>query len=287
MNQPQHGIYERLVREDEYDDLKRLESEDRVWLEIPSAAQRRHLLIDEFTAHIPELLDAVTSGSDQDSESARRELKLMAELLRATRSCAPDTKLPAPPSSDVLVLHAVHEPKRRPAFPRTGLRQPWLFTSAKGEPSLYSELRTELETAEQLDLIISFITWGGVRKLEDVFARATATDAAGQSRLKMRVLTTTYMGATDRSAVDALAKLPGVEVRVSLDGRRERLHAKAWLFGRSNGFGTAFSKRLFPPKTKTPTLPPIPISPRFHRPSSVLNSSKSLTQDQFPERCVR
>jgi superfamily II DNA or RNA helicase/HKD family nuclease len=240
MNQPQHGIYERLVREDEYDDLKRLESEDRVWLEIPSAAQRRHLLIDEFTAHIPELLDAVTSGSDQDSESARRELKLMAELLRATRSCAPDTKLPAPPSSDVLVLHAVHEPKRRPAFPRTGLRQPWLFTSAKGEPSLYSELRTELETAEQLDLIISFITWGGVRKLEDVFARATATDAAGQSRLKMRVLTTTYMGATDRSAVDALAKLPGVEVRVSLDGRRERLHAKAWLFGRSNGFGTAF-----------------------------------------------
>ena len=240
MNQPQYGIYERLVREDEYDDLKRLESEGRVWLEMPSATQRRHLLIDEFTAHIPELLDAVTSGSDQDSEFARRELKLMADLLRATRSCVPDTQLPALPSSDVLVLHAVHEPNLRPAFPRTGLRQPWLFTSAKGEPSLYSELRAELETAEQLDLIISFITWGGVRKLEDVFARATATDAAGHSRLKMRVLTTTYMGATDRSAVDALAKLPGVEVRVSLDGRRERLHAKAWLFGRSNGFGTAF-----------------------------------------------
>jgi superfamily II DNA or RNA helicase/HKD family nuclease len=240
MNQPQQGIYERLVREDEYDDLRRLESENRVWLEIPSAAQRRHLLIDEFTAHIPELLDAVASGSDQDSETARRELKLMADLLRATRSSVPDSKLPSMTASDVLVLHAVHEPNLRPIFPRTGLRQPWLFTSAKGEPSLYSELRAELETAEQLDLIISFITWGGVRKLEDVFARATATDAGGNSRLKMRVLTTTYMGATDRSAVDALAKLPGVEVRVSLDGRRERLHAKAWLFGRSNGFGTAF-----------------------------------------------
>lgn len=48
------------------------------------------------------------------------------------------------------------------------------------------------------------------------------------------------MGATERRAVDALAGLPGVEVRVSLDGRRERLHAKAWLFGRANGFGTAF-----------------------------------------------
>jgi superfamily II DNA or RNA helicase len=40
--------------------------------------------------------------------------------------------------------------------------------------------------------------------------------------------------------VDALATLPGVSVRVSLDGQRERLHAKAWLFGRPNGFGTAF-----------------------------------------------
>jgi HKD family nuclease len=48
------------------------------------------------------------------------------------------------------------------------------------------------------------------------------------------------MGATDRSALDQLARFPGVEVRVSLDGRRERLHAKAWIFQRSNGFGTAF-----------------------------------------------
>ena len=232
MNKLQHGIYERLVREDENDDLRTLESEGRAWLETPSENQRHRLLIDEFTAHIPELLDAVASGSQQDSEAARLELKLIAELLRAARSCVPETKLPSPPSTDVRVLHAVHEPNLRPVIPRTGLRQPWLFTSAKGEPSLYSELRAELETAEQLDLIISFITWGGVRKLEDVFARATATDAEGRFRLKMRIITTTYMGATDRNAVDALAKLPGVEVRVSLDGRRERLHAKAWLFGR-------------------------------------------------------
>jgi superfamily II DNA or RNA helicase len=48
------------------------------------------------------------------------------------------------------------------------------------------------------------------------------------------------MGATELRAVDTLAKLPGVELRISLDGRRTRLHAKAWIFHRTTQFGTAF-----------------------------------------------
>ena len=40
--------------------------------------------------------------------------------------------------------------------------------------------------------------------------------------------------------MDELARLPGCEVRVSLDGRRTRLHAKAWLFQRKTGFGSAY-----------------------------------------------
>jgi HKD family nuclease len=40
--------------------------------------------------------------------------------------------------------------------------------------------------------------------------------------------------------VNALAELPGVKLRISLDGRRTRLHAKAWIFHRKTGFGTAF-----------------------------------------------
>ena len=234
------GIYERLVREGEWDEIQQLVREGRAWIDTPGEVQRRQLLVDEFTARVPDLLDAAASGSDQEAQAARQELKLMAALMQAARASVPAATALALPSADVRVLHAIHEPDHRPTLPRTGLRHPWLFTSAKGEPSLYSELRAELETAEELDLIISFIKWSGVRKLEDVFQRVTATDAHGRGRLKIRILTTTYMGATDRRAVDALARLPGVAVRVSLDGRRERLHAKAWLFGRANGFGTAF-----------------------------------------------
>lgn len=236
----QPGIYERLVEEGEYDEIKKLAAQGRASLSRPGETQRRQLLLDSIASAIPALLDAVADGSKVEAEAARRELNLIAELFRSARQLAPDLGQAAVPASDLQVLHAVHEPNLPPPIPRTGLRQPWLFTSAKNEPTLYSELRAELETAEQLDLVISFITWGGYRKLADVLARATATDASGHSRLRIRILTTTYMGATQRVAVDALGKLPGVEVRISLDGRRERLHAKAWLFGRRNGFGTAF-----------------------------------------------
>lgn len=40
--------------------------------------------------------------------------------------------------------------------------------------------------------------------------------------------------------MEELARLPGVEVRISYDGRRTRLHAKAWLFHRESGLTTAY-----------------------------------------------
>jgi superfamily II DNA or RNA helicase/HKD family nuclease len=240
MTAPVPGLYERLVREDEWAELQALQAQGRAWIEVPGQARLRELLLEEFASRVPELLDLASGGSSEEAEAARRELRLLADLMRAARASVPAAALTALPSEEPRLLRAIHEPNRRPVLPRTGLRQPWLFTSARAEPSLYAELRTELETADRLDLIVSFIKWGGVRKLEDVLQRATSVDASGRPRLGLRVLTTTYLGATDRHAVDALARLPGVQVRVSLDGRRERLHAKAWLFSRAQGFGTAF-----------------------------------------------
>ena len=56
---------------------------------------------------------------------------------------------------------------------------------------------------------------------------------------RVRVITTTYMGATERRAVDELVAL-GAEVRVAFDARITKLHAKAWLLERSTGLSTAF-----------------------------------------------
>lgn len=234
------GLYDRLVYEDELSTIQELIASGRVSVSDPSLSMQREILIDEVSARLPELLDEVSSPIEGKAAQARAELQFMADLLRKAREEARSTShirsVAAPPR----LLRAIHTPNNPPPYPETGLRRPWLFTSARADPSLLSELRAELSAADRVDILVSFITWSGVRKLLDILKQVTARDASGKPKTIFRVLTTTYIGATEARAVDALARLPGVELRISLDGRRTRLHAKAWLFHRNTGFGTAF-----------------------------------------------
>ncbi|NGZ88544.1 DEAD/DEAH box helicase family protein [Duganella aceris] len=239
INSPQ-GLYDRLVSKAESAALDELANADQALIKPASQAQRREHLINELTSRLPELLDAASSDSEDKAEQSRTELKLIAHLLREARSGKEDNNDATLPAYPLRMLHALHQPNRAPVSPETGLRQPWIFTSARSDPSLLNELRAELACVDRVDILVSFITWSGVRKLIDVLKAATAMDAHGNPQTRIRILTTTYIGATEARAVDALAELPGVELRISLDGRRNRLHAKAWLFHRHSGFGTAF-----------------------------------------------
>ena len=232
------GLYDRLIYEDEFGNLADLAGQRRAMIETPTSHQRREQFVAELVHRLPELLDEAASGITEASEKAKVEIELIRRLLitvRVERGTA-DRPLAMPPQ----LLKSIHAPNTDVAFPATGLRHPWLFTSAKSDPSLLNELRAELRSVDRVDILVSFITWSGVRKLLDVLTQVTALDAAGKPKTKFRILTTTYIGATEVRAVDALAKLPGVEVRISLDGRRTRLHAKAWVFHRVTNFGTAF-----------------------------------------------
>lgn len=143
-------------------------------------------------------------------------------------------------SSPARHLTSIHRDRPAPAMPDIGVTTPWLFAASKSSPSLLSELRHELSSSDRVDILMSFITVSGMRKIRDILQSITATGGQGQSRTRLRVLTTTYIGATEAQALDELARLPACEVRVSLDGRRTRLHAKAWIFERDSGFGTAY-----------------------------------------------
>src|SRR6266850_2338457 len=115
----------------------------------------------------------------------------------------------------------------------TPLSTSCLMTGTRQDPSLVSQLRKEIATADGVDILCSFIKWGGVRILEDSLTQLTAAKP-------LRVITTSYMGATDLKAVELLSALPNTAVQVSYDTRRTRLHAKAYIIHRHTGFGVAY-----------------------------------------------
>lgn len=118
--------------------------------------------------------------------------------------------------------------------PYTRLIHSELFTGGNAGTTLESELRKEILSSDKIDLLVSFIKWKGIRILERELREFTERGG------KLRVITTTYIGATDSKAVKFLASLENTEVKVSYNTGNERLHAKAYLFQRNTGFHTGY-----------------------------------------------
>ncbi len=171
-------------------------------------------------------------------ESANTQAAALNSILAGIVSDAADraaTEIVMPPKvlAGIKRRSALGEPLDLPALPATPFSQSDLLVNAEGQPNIGSELKAELATADSVDLICAFVIWTGVRHLRDALAEVVSRGG------RVRVITTTYMGATEKRAVDELFAL-GAEVRVALDARTTKLHAKAWLLERDSGLTTAF-----------------------------------------------
>ena len=242
------GLYDLLLTEGMARSLAELEQSRVNVLTLNGGAT--DALADVIARQLSRILDDVAGDG---AEKMRQQLDLVNGVLVMLRqrllggeddANGKDGEVVDLVSPPLRVLRGVQRDQQFPASPEIGLAVPWLFTAGKGSPSLLQEIRRELASSDQVDILVSFITVSGVRKLQDVLQQITAKGAqqVGQipSKTRLRILTTTYTGATEARALDELARLPGCEVRVSLDGRRTRLHAKAWLFQRKTGFGSAY-----------------------------------------------
>lgn len=118
--------------------------------------------------------------------------------------------------------------------PETPLTTSSLLTGARRDPQLEHELRQEMATADRLDILVAFIKWSGLRLLQPAF------EVLASRAVPVRIVTTSYMGASDPDAIAWLAARPGFSVKVSYDTERTRLHAKAYHFHRHSGFSTGY-----------------------------------------------
>ena len=222
------GVYERLVDQATRRTLEALSE---------ATTDERALLAteapDRLAAHVAERLRA-TLRRTNDLEEQIALVQQVLEHLDAV-DAEPDSSLLLDDPASLLtwIGPRLLPGEARPPLPLIPLSDSDLLVNARDEPRLGEALVRELETTDRVDLIVAFIRFAGIRILLAPLRRLA------ERGVPLRVITTTYLGSTERRALDELCSL-GAEVKVSYDTRSTRLHAKAWLLHRDSGYSTAF-----------------------------------------------
>lgn len=158
-----------------------------------------------------------TKGTErlkQQVEICNRVLHILNEASSATENVT----IAESPQRLLSVSHV--ENNARLVRPDTPLSISSLLTGTRLDPSLLSQLKKEILASDQIDILCSFIKWSGIRVLEEELREFTSNPNA-----RLRVITTSYMGATDLKAVNFLQSLPNTTLKISYDTHRTRLHA--------------------------------------------------------------
>lgn len=236
----QPGLYEQVVNEKLCSELDSLPAQRRATAAIDKAEASQVLA--QYLAEVAQkgLDDLADKGGD-----VAAQIELVNQLIRTIEHTTREADF-APLRVDsraeqLLALLRENDPllvvgKTAGDLPRpeTPLARSSLFTGALNEPQMFSEIKKEIACADRINMLVSFIKWSGLRLIMEELR--TFTQNGGQ----LRVISTSYMGATDPKAIEELNKLPNTQIKISYDTDRTRLHAKTYVFYRDTGFTTAY-----------------------------------------------
>ncbi len=224
------GIYEQIVNKETENQLSEVDEKNKKLESIDSGVSS--IVLSQYVKDVVrKAMDRADKVSDQ-LELANEIIGIVSEKLNSSDLKEKEI------SEEAKTLIEVKDPvskltinnKNRPV---TSLTHSYLFTGDIDMP-LVQELKREISTSDRIDLIISFLKVSGLAMIRDVLKDFTSKGG------KLRVITTTYIGATDFAAVDEVAQYPNTEIHISYDTKHTRLHAKSYVFYRSTGFNTAY-----------------------------------------------
>jgi superfamily II DNA or RNA helicase len=224
------GLYEQILDEATQTAIADLNQEHiQVLRRDLDAGDSDSYLVQHLARQISFVLRSLPNEGRIDAQVALSN-KIIHLLEEGAPTPAKGTRASVTPQAELLLAIVRKEIER----PDTPLGTSCLITGTRQDPNLVSQLRKEFATADSVDILCSFIKWSGVRIIDESL-RAVADNGK-----PIRVITTSYMGATDLKAVEALSKIPGTTVKISYDTRRTRLHAKAYMIHRQTGFSVAY-----------------------------------------------
>lgn len=227
------GLYEKLITDALEGSLQELDRSLHAVRNDLDAAEAP----DRIALHIGNLLRRAIGrlGGAERRKVGVRIARQIVQLLESENDAVDAGDMPTP-KGEVLRAIVGFRPDGSAATlegPATPLLDTTLLTNAPGEPHIGYQVKSEIASADRIDVLMAFVRRTGIAPMLDALRRRIDEGS------RVRLLTTTYTGSTELAALQDLAQR-GVQVRVSYDTTATRLHAKAWLFHRSSGFSTAY-----------------------------------------------
>ena len=205
----------------------------------PEFIEKREISSSDLPSHVGRFVGDFVERLLLGAPEAERlpMLSTIVSTLEAIAKGAGDTdfELPALPPEQLLQIarRNIDGSPLEIKYPLLGLTETVLLTNSHGEPGIWQQLIAEIDSSDQIDIIMAFVRVSGIRPLLDPLRSAIVRGVT------VRLITTTYTGSTEKAALDALTAI-GVLVKISYDVGSTRLHAKAWHFMRESGFSTVY-----------------------------------------------